>query len=63
MSMNIMENNPNNVLKPNLKQLLAERQELDAERKSTKRFFERMKISSKIAALDKQIASIDLKTK
>lgn len=61
--MNIMENNPNNVLKPNLKTLLAERQELDAERKASKNFFERMKISSKIAAVDKKIASIDLKTK
>ena len=61
--MNIMENNPNNVLKLNLKTLLAECQELDAERKASKSFFERMKISSKIAAVDKQIASIDLKTK
>lgn len=61
--MNIIENNPNNVLKPNLKSLLAERQELDAERKASKNFFERMKISSKISALDKQISNIDLKTK
>ena len=61
--MNIMENNSNNVLKPNLKTLLAERQELDAERKASKNFFERMRISSKIAAVDKKIANINLKTK
>ena len=59
----IIENNPNNVFKPDLKTLLNERTELDKQRKSTKNFFERMKISSQISNLDKQIAKCSLKTK
>lgn len=56
-------NSPNDVFKPDLKTLLAERQQLDDRRKASKSFFERMKLSSQISALDRKITSYDLRTK
>ena len=61
--MNNIKGNPNDILKPDLKTLLNERQKLDNRRKVTKGFFERMKISAEISSIDKQIAKCNLKTK
>lgn len=58
------ETNPNNVFKPELKDLLAERTELDSKRKKSNSFIERMKISQQISKLDKKIMEqSNLKTK
>lgn len=58
------ETNPNNVFKPKLKDLLAERTELDSKRKKSNNFIERMKISQQISKLDKKIMEqSNLKTK
>lgn len=58
------ETNPNNVFKPTLKDLLAERAELDSKRKASHSFFERMKLSQQISKLDKEITDkTNLRTK
>lgn len=61
--MNNMIGKPNDIFKPNLKTLLSERTQLVEERKNSKSFVERMKISRKISDVDKQISRINLHTK
>lgn len=58
------ETNPDIVFKPDLKTMLNQRTKLDNKRKNSKNILERIKLSSLIANLDKQIMdSTNLKTK